>query len=101
MLAGIGKGQASFHLLQDISWNMRLEVIHMATMQALVTAVERNRLLVLDFSTRRRVIVNTPSARRFHRGDIVRIRYNGVMTASIPPQIYAQNIFAIPRGIFW
>ncbi|MFR2841796.1 MAG: hypothetical protein ACLTB5_05265 [Acutalibacteraceae bacterium] len=74
----------------------------MATMQALVIGVERNRLLVLDFSTRRRVIVNTPSARRFHRGDIVRIRYNGVMrTASIPPQIYAQNIFAIPRGIFW
>ena len=63
----------------------------MATMQALVIGVERNRLLVLDFSTRRRV----------HRGDIVRIRYNGVMTASIPPQIYAQNIFAIPRGIFW
>ena len=54
----------------------------MATMQALVIGVERNRLLVLDFSTRRRVIVNTPSAR-------------------IPPQIYAQNIFAIPRGIFW
>ena len=54
----------------------------MATMQALVIGVERNRLLVLDFSTRRRVIVNTPSARRFHRGDIVRIRYN-------------------PRGIFW
>ena len=73
----------------------------MATMQALVIGVERNRLLVLDFSTRRRVIVNTPSARRVHRGDIVRIRYNGVMTASIPPQIYAQNIFAIPRGIFW
>ena len=38
----------------------------MATMQALVIGVERNRLLVLDFSTRRRVIVNTPSARRFH-----------------------------------
>ena len=35
----------------------------MATMQALVIGVERNRLLVLDFSTRRRVIVNTPSAR--------------------------------------
>ena len=62
-------------------------LIHMATMQALVIGVERNRLFVLDFSTRRRLIVNTPSARRFHRGDIVRIRYNGVMTASIPPQI--------------
>lgn len=70
----------------------------MATMQALVIGVERNRLLVLDFSTRRRVIVNTPSARRFHRGDIVRIRYNGVMTASIPPPDICAKYFCDPKG---
>ena len=73
----------------------------MATMQALVIGGERNRLLVLDFSTRRRVVVITPNARRFRQGNIVRIRYNGVMTNSMPPQIYAINIFALPGGGFW
>ena len=63
----------------------------MATMQALVIGVERNRLLVLDFSTRRRVVVITPNARRFRQGNIVRM----------PPQIYAINIFALPGGGFW
>lgn len=68
------------------------------TMQALVLGVQRDRLLVLDFATRQRVIVNTPRALRFREGDIVHIRYNGVMTRSIPPQIYAINIFALPWG---
>lgn len=71
------------------------------TMQALVIGVERNRLLVLDFAARRRVIVNTPAARRFRPGNIVRIRYNGVMTASIPPQISARSIVALPGGAPW
>lgn len=68
------------------------------TMQALVIGVQRDRLLVLDFATRQRVIVNTSHARRFREGNIVRIWYNGVMTRSIPPQIYAINIFALPWG---
>lgn len=67
------------------------------TMQAIVIEVRRDQLLVLDFDSRRRVIVNTPHARRFSPGNIVRIRYSGVMTMSIPPQIYAISIFALPR----
>jgi hypothetical protein len=66
------------------------------TMQAIVFGVQRDRLLVLDLETRRRVIVNTPRAHRFRQGDVVRIRYNGVMTKSIPPQIFAISIFALP-----
>lgn len=65
-------------------------------MQAVVISVHQNHLLVLDLSTRQRVVVNTSRARQFQPGNILRIRYNGIMTASIPPQINAQCITALP-----
>lgn len=65
-------------------------------MYALVLSVRPDNLLVLDRATRREVRVNTPAARRFRPGDFVRIRYNGVMTRSIPPQIVAERIVRIP-----
>ena len=71
------------------------------TMQAIVIGVQRNSLLVLDLETRQRVIVHTPHAHRFRQGNVVRIRYNGVMTRSIPPQITAISIFALPWGGPW
>lgn len=66
-------------------------------MQAVVIEVQWERLLVLDLDTRQTILVNTPDARRFRPGDLIRIRYNGVMTNSIPPQISASNIAVIPR----
>lgn len=65
-------------------------------MHAIVLSVRPDNLLVLDRATRREVRVNTPGARRFRPGDFVRIRYNGVMTRSIPPQISAEHIVRIP-----
>lgn len=93
-----GHASLRLHMTYSVIW--RLEVVNMI-MQALVISVQRDRLLVLDFATRRRVIVITPDARRFRQGNIVRIRYNGVMTNSIPPQIFALNIFALPGGGPW
>lgn len=66
------------------------------TMQAIVLAVQRDRLLVLDRENRQRVVVITREARRFRRGELVCILYGGAMTASIPPQITARRIRAIP-----
>lgn len=67
------------------------------TMQAIVIDVQWDRLLVLDFATRRRFIVITRDARRFRRGNVVRIRYRRMMTNSIPPQIFALSIVALPQ----
>lgn len=71
------------------------------TMYAIIVGTERDRLIVFDFDTRQRVIVNTPIARQFRTGNIVRIQYNGVMTASIPPQISAFNITKVPWLAPW
>ena len=65
-------------------------------MQAVVRNVQWNQLLVWDLNTRQQVLVNTPVAHRFRPGNVVRIRYNGVMTNSIPPQIFAIRIFSLP-----
>lgn len=64
-------------------------------MNAIVINVQRDRLLVIDFATRQRVAVITQDTRRFRPGNVIRIRYNGVMTKSIPPQIYARNILIV------
>lgn len=64
-------------------------------MIATVLSVSRGNLLVFDFATRQQVQVNTDNAFRFCNGDIVRIRYNGAMTMSIPPQISAIRIVRI------
>ena len=65
-------------------------------MQAVVIEVQWNRLLVLDLDTRQRVIVNTPNARFYQPGALIRIWYNGAMTNSIPPQISALGITVMP-----
>ena len=73
----------------------------MQTMQAIVIQVRRDHLLVFDLASRQRVIVHTNEARRFRPNDIVRIRYSGVMTSSIPPQIFARNIILLSHGGNW
>ena len=69
-------------------------------MNAVVIEVEWVRMLVLDLESRQRVIVNTPDAYLFRPGEVVRIRYNGVMTRSIPPQITAISITTVPTDGF-
>ena len=69
-------------------------------MQAVVIEVQWGRLLVLDLDARQRVLVNTPDASRFGPGDTIRIWYDGVMTASIPPQINAWGVAAMPPHEF-
>ena len=64
-------------------------------MTATVLSTQDGNLLVFDFSNRRQVQVNTNDAFRFCPGDLVRIRYNGAMTMSIPPQISAISIVRI------
>lgn len=64
-------------------------------MLATVVSVRDDHLLVIDLSNRQQVRVNTREASRFRLGDIVRIRYSGAMTRSIPPQISAIRIVRI------
>ncbi|MBC8570190.1 hypothetical protein H8709_05030 [Oscillospiraceae bacterium NSJ-54] len=64
-------------------------------MIATVRDVRFNSLLVRDRVTSQNVVVNTRNTRGFFPGDIVRIWYNGVMTPSIPPQIFATRITLI------
>ena len=64
-------------------------------MTATVLSMRRGSLLVFDFSNRQQVQVNTNDTFRFCLGDLVRIRYNGAMTMSIPPQISATSIVRI------
>ena len=71
-----------------------MEVI-IVVMIATVLSMQRGNLLVFDFSNRQQVQVNTNDAFRFCPGDLVRIRYNGAMTMSIPPQISAISIVRI------
>lgn len=67
------------------------------TMQATVCIVERGQLLVCDHATRQEVVVHTGQACCFHVGDCICIHYNGIMTASIPPQISADCIHVLRR----
>lgn len=66
------------------------------TMQAIVLSVQCDGLLVLDLSTNSRVRVHYPNSCRFRVGGRICIRYNGVMTRSIPPQITADRITVLP-----
>ncbi len=68
----------------------------MTTMTATVISVQNGSLLVFDLRSRQRVRVITRNARCFRPGNFVCIRYNGVMTLSIPPQIRATRISRIP-----
>lgn len=66
-----------------------------ATMIATVTQVGCCTLLVCDHCTSQEVLVHTDSARCFSCGACICIHYNGVMTASNPPQISATCITRI------
>ena len=65
----------------------------MVTMTATVLQAWGNQVLVRDNSNNQEVLVHTNySTSNLSAGTQVRIVYNGVMTASIPPQINAQSI---------
>lgn len=65
----------------------------MVTMLATVVQAWGSQVLVNDNSNGQEVLVNTEySTGNLAAGDQVRIVFNGVMTASLPPQISAQSI---------
>lgn len=64
-------------------------------MIATVRAVRFNSLIVRDRATSQTVVVNTRNPRGFFPGDVISILYNGVMTGSIPPQIFAIRIWRL------
>lgn len=59
------------------------------TFLARVLQVMNGDLLVCSARTGQKILVHTCRACCFSVGDCVRIRFNGVMTMSIPPQITA------------
>ena len=65
----------------------------MVTMIATVVQAWGSQVLVTDNANGQEVLVNTGySTANLAAGDQVRIVYDGVMTASLPPQISAQSI---------
>lgn len=61
-------------------------------MIATVREVRPNRLVVRNLANGQVVVVNTRNTRCFFVGDRISIFYNGVMTLSIPPQIFGIRI---------
>ncbi len=62
-------------------------------MTATVVQAWGTQVLVTDNANGQEVLVNTGyNTTNLAAGDQVRIVYNGVMTASLPPQISAQSI---------
>lgn len=65
----------------------------MVTLLGTVVRAWGSQVLVTDNSNGQEVLVNTNnSTSNLNAGDQVRIVYDGIMTASIPPQISAQSI---------
>ena len=65
----------------------------MVTMLATVVQAWGSQVLVTDNANGQEVLVNTRnSTSNLAAADKVRIVYDGVMTASLPPQISAQSI---------
>ena len=65
----------------------------MVTMLATVVQAWGSQVLVTDNANGQEVLVNTNnSTSNLIAGDQVRIVYDGIMTASIPPQIAARSI---------
>ena len=65
----------------------------MVTMLATVVRAWGTQVLVTDNANWQEVLVNTNnSTGNLMAGEQVRIVFNGVMTASLPPQISAQSI---------
>lgn len=73
--------------------SIQQEVTSMVTMIATVVRAWGTQVLVTDNANGQKVLVNTNnSTGNLMAGEQVRIVFNGVMTASIPPQISAQSI---------
>ena len=73
-----------------------MESDFMVTMTATVVQAWGSQVLVRDNSNNQEVLVLTGySTGNLAAGDQVRIVYNGVMTASIPPQISADCIHKV------
>lgn len=73
--------------------SIQQEVTSMVTMIATVVQAWGTQVLVTDSANGQEVLVNTNnSTGNLMAGEQVRIVFNGVMTASIPPQISAQSI---------
>ncbi len=68
------------------------------SMAASVKEVRCHSLIVRNVRTAEEIVVHTNDSFRFFCGDIVCIRYNGIMTRSIPPQITASCITLVKRG---
>ena len=65
----------------------------MVTLLATVVQAWGSQVLVTDNANGQEILVNTRnSTGNLAAGDQVRIVFDGVMTASIPPQIFAQSI---------
>lgn len=62
------------------------------TMTADVLKNNGDSLFVRDWESSQEVQVNLPRPCRLCPGDRVCIRYDGVMTLSLPPQIAAQSV---------
>lgn len=52
-------------------------------------------LLVRDFKTNDEVLILSDNARNFPSGTCVRIKFDGKMSHSVPPQIIAASIWEI------
>lgn len=61
-------------------------------LNTIVQQVNMNSLLVREIGSNNEYQVNVFNARRFSRGDCVRIIHTGQMTLSIPPQISAISV---------
>lgn len=62
------------------------------SMKARVLQVRDCDLLVCYCCNQQEVLVHTPDACRFQVGDQICIRYSGIITMSLPPQISATDI---------
>ena len=71
---------------------MESAMMEAVSMKARVLQVRDCDLLVCDCRNQLEVLVHTPDSCRFQVGDQICIRYNGIMTMSLPPQISATDI---------
>ena len=71
---------------------MEAAMMETVSMRARVLQIRDCDLLVCDCRSRQEVLVHTSNACQFQVGDQICIRYNGIMTMSLPPQISATDI---------
>lgn len=68
----------------------------MTTINGTILEVQNDFLLICDNSTSQKVLVRTPNTNCFCVGDNICVKFNGIMTMSLPPQINATLITKIP-----